>query len=283
MVVTSWDRAGQYLPHLGPDSALVIVYALDVLAADRPPRVVPPRVAVELVSPDRHLVIGRRGSPDDPSRGPDGDGVRLALPQTGDPLTSRRHLELVHRGRWMVQVLETVAQPAHVRDWGSLQWTEAPAGTPRLLEKGRPLAVRLPGEPGYVVTFVTRATWVRPPVPRGDGGTTKDLTEPTMPVVDMTQTQREGLARIYHDALQWPPNPGDDPAPSWACLPNEGSLRKAFRTLRGNAEAPLGLTDRPGPDELLLNRLIESSSLTYDAVADVADACDLPLDPPSLR
>ena len=76
MVVT-WSERAQVGPGIGPDAALVLVYDLEVLASPRRPRVTPPRVAVELVHPGRHLVVGRRGSPERPEREPDGDGVNV--------------------------------------------------------------------------------------------------------------------------------------------------------------------------------------------------------------
>ena len=268
-VVTEGPPPGHVEPH-----AHVVVYPAALLADPPGTRQRPPRpLAAECVRQGGHVVVGRRGSVDDPSREPDGDGVRLALPQRR-PMTSRRHVELVHDGRWMVRVLDTVKTPAELRAWARFAWEPAEPGTRRVLSPGRPLALRLPGDPAYVVVISAGPAAVVAPV-APTGGSTLDVTADELRPLGASGV--ETVARIYHDALRWPPRTRDDALPGWSNLRGGDGLRKAYGRLVAEVGGPLGLDTRNahGPDELLPDRLAARGVLDYARVQGVADTWDV--------
>jgi hypothetical protein len=282
------------------EGVVVRIWESSVLDGPRPDRGTALRpVLGERVPPNGRLVVGRRQSDRHPRR-ESGDGVvRVALDQDERPRTSRRHLELdLTEERPLVRVLASVKSPARSRPWGTLLWDEEPPGAQRLLPPGRPLAMLLPGTPGYVVSFEyadtdpdAGAEAQEDPRPEDDepfdvedpldDGETESGTEVAAdgPRLLLRRSEIETLARIFWPALQWPPRPDDDTTPPWTSLPHEEALRAAYRRIEQAARKVLGFRRGRAPDPALLARLVSSGCLTYEHVARVAEACDLPLHP----
>lgn len=293
-MVPAGPRAASVSP-LRREGVVVRIWDAAVLEGPRPDRGAALRpVLGERVPPGGVLVVGRRQSDRHPRRESEAGVVRLALPQDDRPWTSRRHLELDLTGDHpLVRVLPGVKSPARSRLWGTLSWEQEPRETQRPLPVGRPLAMLLPGSPGYVVSFEYAGAGsepapegaapepvepVDPPEPREDGETETEFDEDGRPLL-LRSTEVEALARIFQPALQWPPGPVDDATPPWTALPHEEALRAAYRRIERAALQALGLPKGRAPDPALLSRLVSSGYLTYDRVGGVAEACDLPLHP----
>ena len=234
-------------------------------------------------------------------RPPTSDDIHpTALDQAVRPRASRRHLELdLTDHRPVVRVIATAKSPARSRSWGTLTWEEEPPGAQRLLPPGRPLAMLLPGTPGYVVSFEyadpdpdagaeapeSDRPDAAPDTPEGEDTPDEGETETETEYADdggrllLKRSEVEALSRIFHPALRWPPGPDDDTTPPWNSLPNDEALRAAYRRIEKAALQVLGLRRGRAPDPALLARLVSSGCLTYEHVSRVADACDLPLQP----
>jgi hypothetical protein len=281
------------------EGVVVRVWEAGILDGPRPDRGTTLRpVLGERVPPGGRLVVGRRQSDQHPRR-ESGDGVvRLALDQVERPRASRRHLELdLTEERPVVRVLATAKSAARSRPWGSLMWEEEPPAAQRLLPPGRPLAMLLPGSPGYVVSFeyadtdpdagAEESESARPddePLDEDElpeEGETESGTEfaECGPRLLLKRSEIEALARIFWPALQWPPGPEDDTTPPWTSLPHEEALRAAYRRIEQAARKVLGFRRGRAPDPALLARLVSSGCLTYEHITRVAEACDLPLQP----
>lgn len=282
------------------EGVVVRVWDSGDLGGPRPGRgaALRPRLG-ERVPPGGRLVVGRRQSDRYPRRESQDGTVRLALDQKERPRASRRHLELdLTDERPVVRVLASAKSPARSRPWGALTWEEEPPAAQRLLPPGRPLALLLPGAPGYVVSFEyadpdpdagAEAPEGDRPEPDGDdlradddtpddGETETEVAEDGRRLL-LKRSEVEALSRIFWPALQWPPRPVDDTTPPWKDLPHDEALRAAYRRIEKAAVQVLGLGRGRAPDPALLARLVSSGCLTYQHVSRVAEACDLPLQP----
>lgn len=245
---------------------------------------------VEDVDPHVPLVIGRRRSNRDELRTVEEEGVRIALEQREQPFTSKRHLVIQWRDGWGVQVVPEVRTPAKLRSWGELTWAPATPGLWRPLDADRPLALLLPGTPGYLVSVVAPGS-PEPVMLQPDESTATGAVPPSS--AELQGNEAVTVVRSFRTCLQWPPRVDDDDDPAWtgAGIRHPEALRMAYRRLYARLRAPLGLEDRlvRGADLTFLHRLIEIRALTLATVEAVAAGCDLdvftdaarpPSDPP---
>lgn len=235
-------------------------------------------LVVEDVDPDVPLVIGRRRSHRDELKTVEDGGVRLALEQRERPFTSKRHLVVRVRDGWGVHLLPDVRTPAKLRVWGELTWAPATPGLWRPLDACRPLALLLPGTPGYVVSVVAPArseSFAPPP----DESTATGAVPPSG--AELQRNEAVTVVRSFRTSLQWPPRADDDDDPAWtgAGIRHPEALRMAYRRLYARLRDHLVLEDRlvRGADLTFLRRLIETHALTLEAVVAVAAGCDLDL------